>query len=179
MKVHALLAAFILPAAIMFFVTGALYTWGIKGNYDTSTHELHLKKPIQGELDELIALAKKELQKKDLEEPSGHAKIKRIGASFRLEWTGSNMDIIIEPTSQPLIAKLEIKNTGWHRQFVQLHKAKGDISHLFFYLCLTPASVDVKRGAFFASAKKVTLFTVNWMHWLCIFLLQNIFMNDC
>ena len=35
------------------------------------------------------------------------------------------MDIIIEPTSQPLIAKLEIKNTGWHRQFVQLHKAKG------------------------------------------------------
>jgi hypothetical protein len=125
MKVHAILAAFILPAAIMFFVTGDLYTWGIKGNYDTSTHELHLKKPIQGELDELIALAKKELQKKDLEEPSGHAKIKRIGASFRLEWTGSNMDIIIEPTSQPLIAKLEIKNTGWHRQFVQLHKAKG------------------------------------------------------
>lgn len=60
MKVHALLAAFILPAAIMFFVTGALYTWGIKGNYDTSTHELHLKKPIQGELDELITLAKKE-----------------------------------------------------------------------------------------------------------------------
>lgn len=120
MKVHALLAAFILPAAIIFFVTGALYTWGIKGNYDTSTHELHLKKPIQGELDVLVALAKK-----DLEEPPDQAKIKRIGASFRLEWTGSNMDIIIVPASQPLIAKLEIKNTGWHRQFVQLHKAKG------------------------------------------------------
>ena len=32
MKAHALLAAFILPVAIMFFVTGALYTWGKKGD---------------------------------------------------------------------------------------------------------------------------------------------------
>jgi hypothetical protein len=37
------------------------------------------------------------------------------------------MDVIIEPTSQPLIAKLKVKNTSWHRQFVQLHKAKGGI----------------------------------------------------
>ncbi|CAB5497823.1 hypothetical protein [uncultured Gammaproteobacteria bacterium] len=124
---HALLAVFILPAAIMFFITGALYTWGVKGNYDTNTYELHLEKPIQSELDGLVALAKQELQKKDLGEPSGQAKIKKIGSSFKLEWTGSNMDVIIEPTSQPLIAKLKVKNTSWHRQFVQLHKAKGGI----------------------------------------------------
>jgi len=125
MKAHALLAAFILPVAIMFFVTGTLYTWDIKGDYDTTTHELHLQRPIQGELTELIELAKKELKRRDIEAPSGQAEIKRIGSSLRLEWTGSNMDIIIEPTSQPLIAKLEIKRTGLHRQFVQLHKAKG------------------------------------------------------
>ena len=58
-KIHALLAAFILPVAIMFFVTGALYTWDIKGGYETATQELHLKKPIQGELAELMVLAKK------------------------------------------------------------------------------------------------------------------------
>jgi hypothetical protein len=49
----------------------------------------------------------------------------RIGSSFKLEWTGSNIDVVVEPTLQPLIAKLQIKNTSWHRQFVQLHKAKG------------------------------------------------------
>lgn len=125
MKMHALLAAFILPVAIMFFVTGALYTWGIKGGYDTTTHELRLKVPIQGELTELVSLATNELKKQNIEPPSGQAKIKRIGSSFKLEWTGSNMDIILEPTRQPLIAKLQIKNTSWHRQFVQLHKAKG------------------------------------------------------
>jgi hypothetical protein len=31
---------------------------------------------------------------------------------------------------------------------------------------LTPASVDVKRGENFAIAKFMTLFTVNWKHWL-------------
>ena len=125
MKAHALLAAFILPVAIMFFVTGALYTWGIKGSYDTSTYELQLKNPIQGELNELVALAKNELKRQNVEPPSGQAKIKRIGSSYKLEWTGSNIDVVVEPTSQPLIAKLQVKNTSWHRQFVQLHKAKG------------------------------------------------------
>jgi len=152
MKAHALLAAFILPVAIMFFVTGALYTWGIKGDYDTTIHELHLKKPIQGELRELIELAKNELKRQDIETPSGQAKIKKIGSSFKLEWTGSNMDIIIEPTSQPLIAKLEIKNTSWHRQFVQLHKAKGG----------TPFKV---YAAAFATALLLLLITGFIMAW--------------
>ncbi len=31
----------------------------------------------------------------------------------------------IESGSKPLVAKLEIKETSWYRQFVQLHKAKG------------------------------------------------------
>ena len=125
MKTHAVLAAFILPVAILFLVTGALYTWGIKGGYETTTHELHLKKPVQDDVVSLTELVKNELKRKDIEAPSGQAKIKRIGSSFRLEWTGSNMDIILEPTSQPLMAQLEIKNTSWLRQFVQLHKAKG------------------------------------------------------
>ena len=125
MKVHALLAAFILPVAIMFFVTGALYTWGIKGDYDTTTHEVNLNTPIQGELSELIVIATVELKKHNIDAPTGKAKIKKIGNAFKLEWTGSKADVILEPTSKPLIATLQIKETSWHRQFVQLHKAKG------------------------------------------------------
>ena len=125
MKAHAVLAAFILPVAIMFFVTGALYTWGVKGSYDTTTHKLHLQNPIQNDLTTLVELTKKELEKQNIPTPSGQAKIKTIGTSFMLEWTGSGVDINLESTSQPLIANLKIKNTSWYRQFVQLHKAKG------------------------------------------------------
>lgn len=125
MNAHVLLAAFILPVAIMFFVTGALYTWGIKGSYVTDPYEINLFQPMPDNLSELVALAKKELASRDLEPPTGQPKVKRMGSSFRLEWTGSNMDIILEPTSEPLVAKLAIKTTSLHRQFVQLHKAKG------------------------------------------------------
>jgi hypothetical protein len=125
MKVHTLLAAFILPAVTMFLVTGSLYTWGIKGGYETTVHKLHLETPLQRQLTELVAITEKELKARDIMMPSGQAKIKKIGTSFRLEWSGSTKDVILEPTSRPLVAKLKIKKTSWYRQFVQLHKAKG------------------------------------------------------
>lgn len=127
MQAHAALAAFILPVAIMFFVTGAFYTWGVKGGYDTSVHEVHLQKDIEPDLAALVTLATNSLKKQNIALPSGHAKIKKIGESFMLEWTGSNRDIILEPTENPRIAKLAIKDTDWYRQFVQLHKAKGGV----------------------------------------------------
>jgi len=43
MNTHALLQAFILPVAIMFFVAGALYTWGIKGDYVTTLMKFTLR----------------------------------------------------------------------------------------------------------------------------------------
>ena len=167
MKMHVLLASFILPVAIMFAITGALYTWGIKGNYDTTTHELHLKKPVQAELAELVALAKKELKKQDIEAPSGKAKIKKIGTSFRLEWTGSNMDIILEPTSQPLVAKLEIKHTRWHRQFVQLHKAKGGTPFKVYAAVFAGALLLLLLSGFIMAwqlpkLRKLTLFSASF-----------------
>ena len=125
MKTHTALAAFILPVAIMFFVTGAFYTWGVKGSYETTVYKLDLQKPIEEEVSKLVKLVTQELEKQNMETPSGQAKIKRMGTYFSLEWTGSNKDIILEPTKKPLIAKLKIKNTSWYRQFVQLHKAKG------------------------------------------------------
>ena len=125
MKAHTLLAAFILPVVVMFLITGALYTWGIKGEYETTVHELHIKTPVQGQLNELMNIAKQELKEQSIPIPTGQAKIKKIGDSFKLEWSGSSTDITLEPTSQPLILKLEIKNASWYRQLVQLHKAKG------------------------------------------------------
>lgn len=139
MKVHALLAAFILPVAIMFFVTGAFYTWGIKGGYDTTVHKVYLKKPLQNNHQELVSLAKEELNKRNISAPTGQAKIKTIGNSFKLEWSGSSMDVIVQPTSEPLIAQIEIKNAHWYRQFVQLHKAKGGILFKVYAAILSTA----------------------------------------
>lgn len=127
MKIHSLLAAFIFPVAIMFMVTGSLYTWGIKGSYFVETFDIPLEQAIEPNLQELTVLAEEELNKLGLSVPSGHAKIKTMGSQFLLDWTGSDKDISLAPTEDILVAKLTVKNTSWYRNLVQLHKAKGGI----------------------------------------------------
>lgn len=125
MKAHALIAAFIFPAACMFAITGALYSWGVKGSYTTETYNIDLTEPLQQEVNTLVDLTETELAKLELSTPTGKAKIKTAGQHFMLEWTGSDKDIILEPAATALTAKLTVKHTSWYRSFVQLHKAKG------------------------------------------------------
>jgi len=125
MKAHSLLAAFILPAALMFMITGALYTWGYKGSYNNEVYEIALVEPVRADLNGLQAIAVSELETRELSAPEGKPKVKKYGSHFLLEWTGSSKDVILEPTSDPLIAKMTVKDTTWYRTLVQLHKAKG------------------------------------------------------
>ena len=124
-KIHMLLAAFIFPVAVMFLVTGALYTWGIKGSYEPHVYEVMLDSVLPEDESVLKELATSELQRLDIALPTGGAKIKKIGPSFQLEWTGSERDVILAPTGNPDIAQLTVKDTTWYRHLVQLHKAKG------------------------------------------------------
>lgn len=140
MKAHALLAAFILPVAVMFGVTGALYTWGTKGSYQKTTYEFALEVPLTADLAALTRLAEEQLQARKISPPEGRPRVKSIGSSFMLEWTGSSKDLILEPGSAPDMATLTVKNTSWYRSLVQLHKAKGGtpfkVYAALFALCL-------------------------------------------
>jgi hypothetical protein len=120
-----LLAAFMFPVALMFLVTGSLYTWGIKGSYVTQSYQLELDKPLAADQVTLLEVAEAELQRLAIAPPSGGAGVKKIGSSFQLEWTGATRDVVLEPTVDPLVAKLTVKETTWYRNLVQLHKAKG------------------------------------------------------
>jgi hypothetical protein len=124
-KVHLLLASFIFPAALMFIITGAFYTWEIKGSYNSEVHMLSLQKPLIDEQRVLVGIVERELEQRSISRPSGRAKVKKSGTSYHLEWTGSKRDVVLEPTPDELLAKLTIKETTWYRNLVQLHKAKG------------------------------------------------------
>lgn len=124
-KIHMLLAAFIFPVALMFVITGGLYTWEFKGSYETVTHAISLAERMEKDQQKLLALARRELERLKVPLPSGKAGVKSAGTSYYLEWTGSNRDVILQPTSDPLTAELQVKDTSWYRHFVQLHKAKG------------------------------------------------------
>lgn len=125
MKVHSLMAAFMLPAVFMFLVTGALYTWGTKGSYHNTIYEIRLNEPLSPQQAQLQSVVQDELAARGLSAPSGKSKVKTYGSHFLFEWTGSSSDVIFEPTEDPFMAKLTVKNATWYRTLVQLHKAKG------------------------------------------------------
>ncbi len=125
-KLHLLLAAFMFPVILMFLGTGALYTWGETGKTVDTKTEITLSAPLDPEnKDALRAVAAAELAKAGLDEPTGKSRVRKVGGSFAYEWTGSRRDIVIEPTDDPLVAKVAIKEASPHRVLVQLHKAKG------------------------------------------------------
>jgi hypothetical protein len=151
MKCHALLAALIFPVAIMFMVTGSLYTWGIKGSYVNETYDIQLSEALRPELGGLTELAEAELEKQGLSIPSGKPKIKSLGDYFTLEWTGSSKDVVLEPTNNDLIAKLTVKHTSWYRNLVQLHKAKGGTAFKI-YAAILAVSIGLLLVSGFAMA---------------------------
>lgn len=153
MKAHSLLAAFMLPAAVMFTVTGALYTWGAKGQYSSEVHEIQLSAPLQPELPNLKELAQIELQKLSENYPEGQPKLKTYGEHFLLEWTGSSKDVILEPTEDPLIAKFTVKDTSWYRTLVQLHKAKGGSAFKVYAVLFALAILALLASGFIMAFK--------------------------
>jgi hypothetical protein len=126
LNIHLLLAAFLFPIALMFGLTGGLYTLDIKGDYRDTVQVLPLEAPLQPDLAALTALATNTLQAQGEALPSGDARLRKVGTSFELEWTGVDRDVVFRPTADPAVAQLVIKDTGFWRHFVQLHKAKGN-----------------------------------------------------
>jgi len=123
--VHASLAAFFLPLGLLYAITGGLYVLDIKGKYVTTDYQVETEQPLPTELSGLLAVAEDELRSRNLDFPTGSARIRKGGTSQYLEWTGTRRDIELHPTTDPNQAVLKVKDTTLHRYFVQLHKAKG------------------------------------------------------
>ena len=169
---HMLVAAFLFPAILLYLLTGALYTWGAKGDYVTSDHVVTLSAPLTDDKAALQAIVVSELAKQDVAPPTGGATVKPVGDSFQLDWTGSRRDVTLEPGETAATAKLIVKETSWHRFFVQLHKAKGGtpfkiyaaILALGLFFLVTSGLIvalkvpNMRRGAMVASAVGLAAF---------------------
>ena len=124
---HVILGSFFLPFGVMYAITGGLYTFETKGSYVTESFTVSLERPLPTDSRELLKLSAGILAEKKSPLPTGKASVKKGGTSWLYEWTGSQLDFVLEPTSDPLVAKASIKRTTAHRFFVQLHKAKGGL----------------------------------------------------
>lgn len=128
-KLHLIAAAFMFPAVLMFLVTGALYTWGNKGEWRESTQLVPLSEPYAAQ-DEagLKAIAQTALAVDGVALPSGSATLSGEGDEQTLTWVGARSEVAVSLAAEdPAMAEVAVKEAGLHRWLVQLHKAKGSV----------------------------------------------------
>lgn len=123
--IHLAFAALLLPVILMFAVTGAFYTWGIKGDVEKLKHDIVLSKPLKFESEYLHQWLEDVLEIKDIEIPSGQGKLKGSIDNYEYQWTGSANTVSVAPTADPLLARLSVEKHSYYRYLVQLHKGKG------------------------------------------------------
>lgn len=125
-KLHLILAAFMFPAVLMFLATGALYTWGSKGEWFENSYEVTLAEPYATQSQgDLTSVAVQVLLGKNVPIPSGAESLSGEGAEQELSWTGARSEVSVTATDNPMVAKVTVKEASFHRWLVQLHKAKG------------------------------------------------------
>jgi hypothetical protein len=119
------LASFIFPVALMFFVTGALYTFGIKGTYSTEVYSIPQTTPLPSDMDALKDVVIQELQKKQLPIPTGYSSIKNSNGLMEFDWRGVAVTINFQQQANQNNANLTVKKANWYQMLIQLHKANG------------------------------------------------------
>ncbi len=153
MKIHTLLAVFLLPVAIMFFVTGALYIWDIKGSEEKSSYTVNIESSFSGEISDYILITKNKLKELNLSNPTGDPKIKIKDGKTIFEWSGSAIETNVETDIKQLTAKVEIKKASWYRHLVQLHKAKGGFLFKIYATILSIALLTLLLTGFIMAWK--------------------------
>jgi hypothetical protein len=124
MQVHLILATFIFPIALMFLVTGTLYTLGVEGGYDTQVYTLPLTTPLQKDDATLTDFVTQELQKLQLSPPTGTANNESTDKLIELNWRGAALRVTLEST-QANEAKLTVRKADWLKRLLELHTANG------------------------------------------------------
>jgi len=122
-KIHAMLACFFMPLAILYFISGALYSFDIKGHVDKQVYTLALDHPFAPDLAQLSELATTALNQRKLSLPTGSAAIKEKKGSYEYRWGGLKRQVVIQPTGNPLEAKLIYRQRSPLTQVMRVHRA--------------------------------------------------------
>jgi hypothetical protein len=127
MKIHAILACFFMPLAILYFISGALYTFDIKGHVDKQVYTLALDRPFAPDLAQLSELARTALNQRQLRLPAGDQAIKEKKGSYEYRWGDLRRLVVIHPTGNPLEVELIYRERSPLTQVMRVHRADAGL----------------------------------------------------
>lgn len=134
MQAHTLLAGFLLPLALLYFVSGALYTLGIKGHIKKQSYTLQLQKPFEPNLEQLLKVTEQALHERRLPSPKGDPLLKRERGNYVLEWSGLRYRVTLKQDKHDRKARLLFRERDFLTQMMRIHRAEA--GGLFKFLAI-------------------------------------------
>lgn len=129
---HVILGGFLLPMALVFFITGGLYAANIKANSKLSEWSYSLLGAYSMDSASLSQSVTEQLQSKDIYLPTGFKKNETIDNKKwrRITWKKESFRVNISiKNSEASNVNISVKQPGLLKAFLNLHKTK----HSFFY----------------------------------------------
>ncbi len=140
MKWHVLLAAVMLPIAVLYFVSGALYTLDIKGKVSKQKINIELHKPFEPNLELLARAAKQSLLEHQLPLPSGEPVLKKKKGVYEMRWSDLQMAVTVRPSSSRVTrAVMTIRERSLLTQLMRIHRAEAGSAYAFLSILLVVA----------------------------------------
>ncbi len=133
-----LLAGFLLPMAIIYFVSGALYTLDVKGHIEKQEIALQLEQPFVPDLEKLTAVVEQALLARQLPLLDGEAVLRKKRSAYELRWDGLSRVVTLVPGRDARTATLTIKERSLLTQIMRIHRAEAGIA--FEVLAVTLAA---------------------------------------
>lgn len=125
MRLHSVLAGFFLPFALLFLITGVLYTLGLEGGAKTTKLPVPLSSTTGTSLTEAKSVVAKALQGAHLILPTGSAALRDGKKGWQFSWSSPIADANLQPTEDPTVGEVTYRQSSPLRYAMALHKAKG------------------------------------------------------
>jgi len=126
-KVHTILGVFFLPLAMMFLISGALYTFDVKGELEKLTYKVERQTPIVMTLDVVRPIVEQELAKRGIALPKNSPKMKRKKGRLQFRWSDMDHRIRFSLSADSNVGFLRISTPSLYHRFTQLHFANGSL----------------------------------------------------
>jgi hypothetical protein len=150
-KLHAILACFFMPMALLYFISGALYSFEIEGSVDKQVYTVALDRPFVPDLAQLSESVKTALDQHQLSLPTGNPSIRKKKGSYEYHWGDLKRLVVVHPTDDPLKAELVYRQRSPLTQLMRVHRAEaGSLIRAFSLSMIVSLVLILGSGVFLA-----------------------------
>jgi len=148
-KLHVILACFFMPMALLYFISGALYSFDIKGSVDKQVYTVALDRPFAPDLEQLSESVTMALDEHNLSPPTGNPVIRKKRGSYEYRWGDLKRLVAVQPTDDPLKVQLTYRQRSPLTQIMRVHRAEAGSVIKTFSLSMVAALLFILGSGVF------------------------------